>query len=162
MRVSRVVPILVLFVFLSAGQVPLLPGQAYATHLPGHPPPPCCQIGMCNPRCYCGCSARVQACVDQLIGGDTFTLKTKRSGPVELIADKDVLNQLLDLREKGKVTCGNFTLRLIGGVENMKLMCTKFEPGGPSSKEVEDMTLEFEEAITAMSDPKSFSKSMKH
>lgn len=153
MRVYRVVPILVLFVLLSGGQVPLLPGQASAAG--------CCQSGRCYAWCNCGCSSRVQACVDQLIGGETFTLKTKLkgSGPVELIADEDVLKQLRDLRVKGEVNCGTFTLRLIGNVENMKLKCTKFEPGGSSSKEVEDMTLEFEEAISA-SGRKSASDSM--
>lgn len=171
MRVSRVVPILVLFVLLSGGQayaqevgqqVPSLPGGVGQQVPPGDKvvAKGCCQIGMCRPWCSCGCSGRVEACLDELIGGDKFTLKPRHSGPVELIAEEDVLKQLLALRKKGKILCGNYTLRLFGDVENMKLKCTKFEPDGPISKEVEDNTREFEEAISAMSGPKYDSNSM--
>lgn len=142
MRVYRVVPILVLFVLLSGGQVPLLPGQAYAQM--------CCQIYNCRPGCKCGCSSRVQACVDQLIG-DQFTIKTNQGMPVEIEAEDAVLKQLLDLRGKGgKIACGTYTLRMIGSVEGgVKLMCTNFKEGGPNTKEkdIEAMTAELEQAI---------------
>jgi len=171
MRVSRIVSLLVFFVLLSAGQVYAQEMDQQVPPLPGgvsqQVPPSdkviykgCCQIGMCRPWCYCGCSGRVEACLDELIGGDKFTLKPRHSGPVELIAEKDVLKQLLDLRKEGKKICGNYTLKLIGNVESMTLKCTKFEPAAPISKEVEDNTRELEEAISAMAGSKSSSNSM--
>ena len=145
MRLSKLISFLGLFLLLSGGQVLLLADRAYAA--------PCCRVGTCYAWCACNCTARVQACVDQLTGGEEFTIKTKRSGPVQLVAEPDVLKQLLDFKEKGKVACGTYSLRLIGNIENMKLKCIKFEPDGPMSKEVEKMTLELEEAKKAMSLP---------
>lgn len=121
----RLVPIFMFSMFLF-GHAPLLMNQANAAF---HG---CCPAGSCYWWCRCTCMAMVEGCVDKLLEGQEFTLKNDRGLPIEIEAEPDVLQQLVDLRQKGKLDCGTFSLQLIGNVENMKLKCTKFSPKGES------------------------------
>ncbi|HSE58679.1 MAG TPA: hypothetical protein VLA99_08240, partial [Nitrospiraceae bacterium] len=96
---------------------------------------------------------KVEACVENILAGQEFTLKNDQGLPITIEAEPDILQQLVDLRNKGKLGCGTFSLRLTGNVENMKLMCTKFSPKGespgePKSQDAMDFTPDMVRQLT--------------
>ena len=136
MFMFRLVPMLILFLLLS-GQVPILSGQAYAAG--------CCPCGMCRPGCTCGCQCLIQGCLQDLIGGEEFTLKTAQYGPVKIVADPEVLAKLKQLK---RGDCGNFSLKLFGDAEKgLQFRCTGFDPLKKGAQGAH-MTVEFDKVMS--------------
>jgi hypothetical protein len=128
MRVLRLVPAFVLFILVGS-QVLLLADRAYAT---------CCSCITGGPK-YCywcdGCYMRAKALLEEL-GGTEFTIETTKGG-LRVAATDDVIKQLLDLREKGKIAYGTFTFQASGSENNVKLRCNGFIPIDPKMEELD-------------------------
>lgn len=126
MRASRLVPILVLFLLLSGGQLLLLADDASAgccsCTRPGYP------LGCYN----CGnCYLRAQAFVESIAGAEDtsgFMIETTNSGKIRVDATQDVMQEILDLRQQGKILYGDFAFKVSGNENNLQLKCIGFFP----------------------------------
>jgi hypothetical protein len=125
MRLHRVMAFLALSLLLYGVQALLMTDRAYAQ-----------SVGCCNcwwpygPNgCYpCGnCYVRAQALLEQLVGNQ-FTLTNKKGGGIEVEASQDVINQLLDLRQHGKIAYGDYIFQASGSGKNLTLRCVGFVP----------------------------------
>ena len=81
--------------------------------------------------CYaCGnCRVRATALLEELgLKSTEFTLKNTKGGGIQVEASQEVIDQLLDMKQNGKIAYGDYIFHASGGGNNLILRCVGFVP----------------------------------
>ena len=122
MRVLKLVPVYLLFLFLGGAILPLL---SHATHKK-----PCCACTSCNPMCTCrGSNYHCPICLGPSSDSSpTDALAAKSPLDIRAVCNPDATERLAHLTKVGNCARRSFALRILGEAgESLKVQA--FSPG---------------------------------